>query len=62
MLESIGIRFCTDNSKKQADKFTEFCAFFYSAARQLFGWKANPAELERACRDMNITAYVQNMP
>lgn len=62
MLESIGIRLCADNSKKQADKFTEFCSFFYSAARQLFGWKANPAELERACRDMNITAYVQNMP
>lgn len=62
MLESIGIRFCANNTKKQADKFTEFCGFFYTAARQLFGWRANPAELERACRQMNITAYVQNMP
>lgn len=62
MLESIGIRFCANNSQRQADKFTEFCGFFYTAARQLFGWRANPAELERACREMNITAYVQNMP
>lgn len=62
MLESIGIRFCANNTQKQADKFTEFCGFFYTAARQLFGWRANPAELERACRQMNITAYVQNMP
>lgn len=62
MLESIGVRLCIDAQSPQADKFTEFCGFFYSAARQLFGWNVNPSELERACRDMNITAYVQNMP
>lgn len=62
MLESIGVRLCSDPQSPQADKFTEFCGFFYQAARQLFGWNVNPAELERACRDMNITAYVQNMP
>lgn len=62
MLESIGVRLCVDTQKPQADKFIEFCGFFYCAARQLFGWNVNPAELEKACRDMNITAYVQNMP
>lgn len=62
MLESIGVRLCTDSLTRLAEKFTDFCSFFYSAARQLFGWNVNPAELERACRDMNITAYVQNLP
>lgn len=62
MLSQIGVRLSTDNSKSQADKFTEFCSFFYSAARQLFGWSVNPAELEAACRDMSISGYVQNMP
>ncbi|MDE6235313.1 MAG: hypothetical protein K2M56_06150 [Muribaculaceae bacterium] len=62
MMQSIGVRLSADPSKKQADKFTEFCSYFYSAARQLFGWNVNPAELEKACREMNITAYVQNMP
>lgn len=62
MLGSIGIRLSTDNTRPQADKFTEFCSFFYSAARQLFGWQVNPAELEAACRDMNISGYVHNMP
>ncbi|MDE7414304.1 MAG: hypothetical protein K2N05_11055 [Muribaculaceae bacterium] len=62
MLGSIGVRFITDNSRHQADKFTEFCGFFYSAARQLFGWHVNPSQLEQACREMNITGYVQRMP
>lgn len=62
MLSKIGVKLRTDNTKKQADKFTEFCGFFYQAARQLFNWKVNPAELEAACRDMNISGYVQNMP
>ena len=62
MLGSIGIRLSADSSKSQADKFTEFCGFFYTAANQLFGWRVNPSQLEQACRDMNITAYVQNMP
>ena len=63
MLESIGTRFCVDNvNHKQADNFTEFCGFFYSAASQLFNWKTDPKVLLQACRDMNITAYVQNMP
>lgn len=62
MLGQIGVRLRADNTKSQADKFTEFCSFFYQAARQLFNWSVNPAELETACRDMNISGYVQNMP
>ena len=62
MINSIGIRFTHNGSHKQADKFTEFCAFFYSAARQLFNWRVNPAQLEQGCRAMNITSYIQNMP
>lgn len=62
MLKSIGIRFCVDSDHVQADKFTEFCGFFYSAASQLFNWKTDPAILEKACRQMSITGYVQNMP
>lgn len=62
MLGSIGVRLSTDNTRPQADKFTEFCSFFYSAARQLFGWQVNPAELEADCRDMSISGYIQNMP
>lgn len=62
MLSSIGIRLCADSGSQQAEKFTEFCAFFYSAARQLFNWNVNPNELQQACSNMNISAYVQNMP
>jgi hypothetical protein len=62
MMEEIGIRFSADTSHKQADKFTEFCGFFYSAASRLFNWKTNPNILEQACRNMGITGYVQNMP
>jgi hypothetical protein len=62
MMEEIGIRFSADTSHKQADKFTEFCGFFYSAASRLFNWKTNPHILEQACRNMGITGYVQNMP
>lgn len=62
MLSSIGIRLKAKDMNSQARKFTEFCSFFYQAANQLFGWNTNPAELERACRNMSITAYVQNMP
>lgn len=28
----------------------------------LFNWQVNPKELESACRNMNITGYIQNMP
>jgi hypothetical protein len=62
MLGSIGIRLCADTVHPQADKFTEFCGFFYSAASQLFNWKVDPSYLEKACREMSITGYVQNMP
>ncbi len=62
MMQNIGVRLTADSSQPQGDKFTEFCGFFYSAARQLFGWNVNPQVLENACRNMNITAYVQNMP
>lgn len=62
MLGSIGIHLRADNSQVQAQKFTDFCGFFYSAARQLFDWKINPVILERACREMSISGYVQNMP
>lgn len=61
MLGQIGVRLRADNKQKQADQFTQFCSFFYNAARQLFNWQVNPAELEAACRDMNISGYVQNM-
>lgn len=60
MLGSIGINLCSQPNAT-AEKFTDFCGFFYSAARQLFKWQVNPSELEAACRDLNITAYVQRM-
>lgn len=62
MLGQIGVRLRADNTKPQAQKFTEFCRFFYQASRQLFNWHVNPAELESACSDMSISGYVQNMP
>jgi hypothetical protein len=62
MLGSIGVRLCVDTEHSQADKFTDFCGFFYTAASQLFNWRTDPNALERACREMNITGYVQNMP
>ena len=62
MLGSIGNRLRRNTSAPEADKFTEFCEFFYSAANALFGWSVNPRILEQACRSMSITGYVQNMP
>lgn len=62
MLSEIGIRFTAPNSGPQAQQFTNFCGFFYQAANQLFGWSTNPRALEKACNEMNITGYVQNMP
>lgn len=61
MMQQIGIRFVADGSQTYP-QFTEFCGFFYKAANSLFGWNANPNELVGACRNMNITAFVQNMP
>lgn len=60
MLGQIGVKLCATGSK--ADKFTEFCSFFYRAASHLFGWSVSPTVLEKACHDMSITAYVQRMP
>lgn len=62
MLSQIGVRLRADNTKPQADKFTEFCGFFYQAARTLFNWSVNPKDLEDACRKISISGYVQNMP
>lgn len=62
MLGSIGIRLCADTEHSQADKFTEFCGCFYSAASKLFDWKTDPAALYTACHQMSITGYIQNMP
>lgn len=62
MMSSIGIRLAHSTTKPQSDKFTDFCGFFYSAAHQLFNWSVNPHELEKACRNLSITAYIQNMP
>lgn len=62
MLKSIGIRLSADNTLPQAEKFYEFCGFFCEAARHLFNWQVNPAQLAQACRQLNISGYVQNMP
>lgn len=62
MLGSIGIRLCANSNAPQAEKFTEFCSFFYQAACQLFNWQVNPTELRQACSQMNVSGYVQNMP
>lgn len=62
MLEQIGRRLRADNTKPQSEKFTEFCEFFYTAARQLFNWQVNPRELVEACRENGLSAYVQKMP
>ncbi len=62
MIESFGNRFLSGTSDNKAAKFTEFCGFFYEASHKLFGWNVNPNILASACRSMNITAYVQNMP
>lgn len=60
MMESIGDRLSPTNCR--AEKFTDFCGFFYTAASQLFGWNANPQALLSACQNLNITGYVQQMP
>lgn len=60
MISQIGFNF------KQADsampkKFTEFCSYFYKAAKALCGWQVNPKVLEQACKNLNVTGYIQNM-
>lgn len=64
MIRFIGKRLLAnpDPGSPQAAKFTEFCGFFYNAANSLFNWRVNPAQLEQACKDMNISGYVQQMP
>lgn len=62
MVKVIGTRFSASSTKPQAQKFTDFCGFFYQAASQLFGWNVNPNELKNACQNLKMTAYVQNMP
>ena len=59
MLEQIGIRLRSDGSAK---KFTEFCGFFYTAAKQLFNWNVNSSILLNACNNMCISEYIGNMP
>ena len=60
MVQYIGQRFVSRENK--ADKFTEFCGFFYNVYNQLYGWKIDVNELVNACKEMNITRYIQNMP
>lgn len=60
MIRQIGVKLCAKNASN-AEKFTEFCGFFYNAASQLFNWQVNPKELEKACKNMSIAGYVQNM-
>jgi len=62
MISSIGVNLCQDSNHTQADKFTEFCGFFYNAAHQIFHWTVNTTVLEKACREMSISAYVRNTP
>lgn len=61
MIHQIGFNFKhTDQGSPK--KFTEFCGYFYSAAHAICGWDINPHILEEACKNLNITGYIQNMP
>jgi hypothetical protein len=59
MISRIGIDFCAGVN---AAKFTDFCGLFYDAAKQLFGWTANPAALKSSCDELSPVRYTQNMP
>lgn len=60
MIQYIGQRFVLNNNK--SEKFTEYCGFFYNVVKQLYGWDVDVSILVRACNEMNITRYIQNLP
>ncbi len=62
IISAIGTRLMFGGKTQNAQKFTEFCGWFYQAASYLFGWSVNPLTLQQACQSLNITGYVQNMP
>lgn len=62
MMKAIGFDFAVDSSKKQAEKFMDFCKFFYTAASSITGWKTNVNEMARACNEMQIVDYIKGMP
>lgn len=62
MMREIGRRLNPGNTSAPAVKFTEFCGWFYQAARSIFGWNVNPEVLRSACQNLNIIGSVQNMP
>ncbi len=62
MMQYIGVRFNLQNGITSASKFTEFCEIFYLAANKFIGWPSNSNKLVEACKQMNITAYANQMP
>ena len=62
MMQQIGFNFYTSTEVPQAEKFTNFCGYYYHAVSNICGWKTNTKVLEDACRNMNIVQYAQNMP
>ncbi|MCC8176496.1 MAG: hypothetical protein LIO91_08715, partial [Bacteroidales bacterium] len=63
MMKMIGLRFVESHDASQkAPRFTDFCGFFYNCAHMLWGWSPNPQSLADGCKNLNITAYAQNMP
>jgi hypothetical protein len=62
MMERIGGQFRFSPDGPPCPRFTEFAQIFQGYASQFFGFKMTPQEFMSALGNMNIDAYIANMP
>ena len=62
MMECIGGQFRLSPSSSPCPRFTEFAQIFQGYASQFFGFKMTPQEFMSSLANMNIGAYIANMP
>ena len=60
MIQCIGNYFYGDSAA--GEKFQQFCTFYYNVTTQYFRNPMPWSEFEAGMRNMNLTAYIQNMP
>ena len=62
MMERIGGQFRFNPTGTPCPRFTEFAQVFHGYATQFFGFNMTPPEFMSALGNMNIDAYIANMP
>ena len=62
MMERIGGQFRFNPTGTPCPRFTEFAQIFHGYATQFFGFNMTPPEIMSALGNMNIDAYIANMP